>query len=138
MRLCSLVLSLCVCGLAGCTTGETRKVAAEIPEAFQHCSPKQSDGWRLSTPPTDSSTILAISAGKGTIDSELGHRDPTHASHEHWFMKDDSHFAVCRHLDGPDSCHSDATHAYVKKLGDQWFADGPVLESVCIVDERIR
>jgi hypothetical protein len=97
MRLCSLAVCLCVSGLAGCTTGESRKVGNELPEAFRHCSPKQSDGWRLTAPPADISVILAIPAEKGTLDSELRHRGPAETSHEHWFVKDDLHFAVCRH-----------------------------------------
>jgi hypothetical protein len=134
----SLVVSLCVCGLVGCTTGETRKAVAELPEAFQHCSPKQTDGWRLSAPPSELSAILSIQAERGTIDSELDHRGSTEAVHEHWFVKDESHFAACRHLDGPDACHSDATVAHVKLVEGRWIADGPVLETVCILDERIR
>ena len=133
MRLCSLVLSFFFCGIAGCLTGETRNVVVELPEAFEHCGPKQSDGWGLSARPSDFSTILAIKVEHGTIDSQLGHQGPAEANHEHWFAKDESHVAVCRHLDVPDSCDSDSTLAYVKKVEGQWLPDGPVLESICLV-----
>lgn len=95
-------------------------------------------GWRLIAPPADSASILAIHAEKGTFDSELDHRKPGESIHEHWFEKDDTHVAVCRHLDVPDSCYSDATFAYAKKVDGQWMADGLVMETICIVDQRIK
>jgi hypothetical protein len=138
MRLCSLALSFYVVGLVGCAAEDARTTAAPVPEEFQHCTLQQSDGWRITEPPADIAAILAIPVDRGTIDSELGHAAKAEASHEHWFMKDESHLAVCRHLDVPDSCHSDATMARVKKVDGQWLADGPVLESICLAHERIR
>jgi hypothetical protein len=136
MRLCGLALTISVNVLAGCATGGESHSVEEPPEAFQHCDPKQSDEWRLSTPPTDFTSILAIPSGEGTIDSELGHEGSREQSHEHWFEKDESHVAVCRHKDVPDSCYSNSTIAYVKQLNGQWVADGPVMEAICYVHER--
>jgi hypothetical protein len=132
----SFVLAIAVNALAGCTTSGARQTVNEPPEAFQHCDPKQSDGWQLSTPPPDFTSILAISIDKGTIDSELGHKGSGEQTHEHWFKKDESQIAVCRHLDVPESCYSNATIAKVKQWNGQWVADGPVMETVCFVHER--
>src|SRR5689334_15808736 len=80
-----LAFALCATVLVGCTTGESRKAADTLPEAFQHCGPPPADGWRLVEPPADSALILAISAEKGTLDGDLGHRTPGESMHEHWF-----------------------------------------------------
>jgi len=139
MRLCSIATPLAIIVLSACATGATPVDSSKGPaEEFENCGQSQVDGWRVSVPPAGFESILALPAEKGTIDSELGYRSDGPPSHEHWFEKDESHLAICRHLDVANSCNSHATFAYLVRVDGQWRIDGPVMETLCLFHERRR
>lgn len=136
MRLSSIAFTAAFIAIAGCATDAPSEESNELTEAFQHCALEQSNGWRLTAPPADFETILAIPAGKSSLGSELAIPYERSRVHEHWFVKDESHVAVCRHLDVPDSCDSHATFASLTKGEDIWMVDGSVMETICLYHER--
>lgn len=136
MRLCSAAVIFVLGGLVACASVDSK---VEVREEFEHCSPTNPESWQLVAAPPDAKEILALPLEKGTLDTELAPiGSDSEQMHEHWFSSDDSHLAVCRHLVARDSCHSNSTLAYLTKVNGRWAAPNGVLESVCLVHERVR